>query len=337
MSFWNKSPGPSFRHYIKSIFVKSKEPEFLPSTNNEITTANKWNIRRALPEDVPHIIRFWKDHFRRPLSPVCIYNEVELLRQITTQDYILLVAKGARTNDIYGTIIAQPLGRIKRVGLSHSWSSFDLNWIDMYCVHPTHWHKGLGSALLHAIVAEGAEACIFVKEGGPLKSSIPALRSSFYVYRRVAEECHREIEQWSPMEFITFAQSLPLNNPTSYFIHEEPTDPTNSVVLVYNCFRGRIIAIFNKSHEINYETNESMTWCTGILRTGQILDAENNEAMLKLSAAASRHFNSPWVWMDGKEVNAPPDSPWQIDGTYHLYGFHFDSGVYFNAKPLLIL
>ncbi len=335
MSFWNKSPGPSFKHYIKSIFSRIKEPEFLESVPGP--NQSKWNIRRALDTDIPQIVRFWRDHFRRPLSPMCVYDEADLIAQIHERDFILLVARGPKANDIYGTIMAQPLGKIKRVGVSSSWSPFEVHWIDMYCVHPSQWHKGLGSALLHAIVNEGAEACIFLKEGEPLKNSMPALRSSFYMYRYVAEaeESSTKIQQWSPIQLLTLAQSFPIGIKTPYFIHENAH--TDSVVFAYNGFRGTVVAVFNKGHEVNYETNERIIWCTGILHTGSIMDAENNEAMLQLSAAASRHFNSPWVWMDGKHVRPQPSSPWRTDGTYHLYGFHFDSGIYFNADPILIL
>ncbi len=343
MSFWNKSPGPTFKHYIKSIFSKPKAPEFLEPSVEQRSEPVRWTIRRATTDDIPEIIKFWHTHFRRPLSPVCVYNNEELLEQITTRDFILLVARGPKANNIYGTIMAQPLGRIKRAGVSTSWSNFNVHWIDFYCVNPLYWHQGVGSALLHAIVREGAEACIFLKEGEPLKSSMPSLRSSFYVYRHVSEtEMEAEIEgriiQWNSMQLSTFAQSLPIGIKTNYIIHEASSPTTSTAIFSYNGFRGQIVAVFNKSHEAHFENeNKKLIWCTGLVRTGTLLDAEVNEAMLKLSAAAARHFNSPWVWMDGKHINPPPNSPWRIDGTFHIYAFHFDSGIYFNADPVLTL
>ena len=92
MSFWSKSPGPHFSHYIKSIFSSPSEPRKLVNTSTyELVNNPNYTINRVSQEDIPLIVRFWRDHFRRPNSPVCVVDPDDLLTQ---NDNILLVEIG---------------------------------------------------------------------------------------------------------------------------------------------------------------------------------------------------------------------------------------------------
>jgi hypothetical protein len=335
MSFWNNKPGPTFKHYLKSLFCGPKEPELLGAPVVE-PFAQKWHIRRAAPADVPQICKFWKDHFRRPSSPVTVYDPKLLAEQIANQGFILLVCCMPQGQQIFGTIMSQPLGPIKRLGVSRDWSSFNVRWIDMFCVHYSKWRQGLGSALLNQLYREhaaiGDHACIFMKEGSALP--MPALRSSEYVFRYVMDSSRsqsRDVEEWTPDQFITFAQTLP--GKTNYFIHQRPG--SRSKIFAYNGFNGTIAAVFVLGHEVHYEDRNPIVWCSGIVRSGQLMDAEEIEASKRLSEAASAAFNSPWIWMDGAQLRFGPE--WIKDGPYHIYGFHMDTGIYMKAEPVLIL
>ena len=65
------------------------------------------------------------------------------------------------------------------------------------------------------------------------------------------------------------------------------------------------------------------------------MDAEEMRAATYLSNAAAAAFNSPWIWMDGRQLKMGPE--WIKDGPYHIYAFHMHTGIYMKAEPLLIL
>ena len=90
-----------------------------------------------------------------------------------------------------------------------------------------------------------------------------------------------------------------------------------------------------EGHEVHYEDDNPIIWCSGIVRSGQLMDAEEIDAASKLSEAASIAFNSPWIWMDGRQLKLGIE--WIKDGPYHIYGFHIDTGIYTKAEPVLIL
>ncbi len=331
MSFWSKSPGPHLSHYLKSVFSSSSEPRKLINTS---TYSHNPIISRASPDDLPLIVDFWRDHFRRPNSPVCIYNIDELT---TNNQNILLVAHDS-DNKIIGTILSQPIGQLKRIGMSKSWTSWRARWIDMFCVHHSMWHKGIGSALLTAIHKEheviGEEVCFFMKEGEPL--SMPSLRASRFVYRIVgSEESTNKIEEWSADQFLTFAQTITTKSPC--FIHSFPGNKTK--IFCYRGFRGYIIAAFVDGHEKDFEGINSILWSSGLIKHGELMDSELVEAANQLSAAASKAFNSPYVWMDARHLgkDAIEKGRWSYDGAYHIYAYHMDSGIYFNGDVFLII
>ena len=238
--------------------------------------------------------------------------------------------------------MSQSLGQIKRVGISRNWTSFNVRWIDMFCVHYEFWNKGIGSALLNTLYVEhernGDAACFFMKEGGPLK--MPAIRSSSYAFRVIKNfdslRLSPKIEPWTINNFLNYAQALP--EKTNCFIHNNCGDKTK--IFCYNGFRGRIIAAFVKGHEHDYEGHYPIIWSSGYLKHDALLDSEVNEAAKLLSEAAALSFNSPYIWMDARHVgkNSMANSDlWSYDGSYHMYAYHMDTGIYFNAEPFLIL
>ncbi len=337
MSFWAKSPGPHFSHYIKSVFASPSEPRFLTNTSTyDLTPAKDYTIRRALKEDLPLIVSFWRQHFRRPNSPLCIYDLDELKDQNLNTN-ILLVAK-TPDNTIVGTIMSQPIGQIKRIGISKKWTPWRARWIDMFCVHHSMWRKGIGSALLTAIHKEheeiSEEVCFFMKEGEPL--SMPSLRASRFVFRTVRrDEMTNKVEEWTSDQFLTFAQTIITKS--SCFIHSLAGNKTK--IFCYRGCRGQIIAAFVDGYEKDYEGIKSILWCSGFIKHGQLMDSEVTEAAMQLSATAAYAFDSPYVWMDARHLGKDiiEKGKWLYDGAYHIYAYHMDSGVYFNGDVFLII
>jgi hypothetical protein len=333
MSFWDKSPGPSTKHYIKSLFSAPFEPQLLINTNN---MPGALGIRKALPEDIPALIAFWIKCFRKPHSPISQHDPEDLRSALAEGSIILL--KESEDGTIIGTVMSRRLGQLKRVGISSSWSSFRMRWIDMFCVHHKYWHQGISSQLLHQLYKEheavGDYACYFLKEGSPLK--MPALRSSFYVYRyaKPAAIQTSRTEVWTSQQFITFAESLPPHK-TNTLIHSLATGSPSSLIVHYKGYKGTITAAFHKCPEVC--EGKPIIWCTGVLKVGLLMDVEVDDAMLKLSDVASNHFNSPYIWVDGKHLVDWKKNGWQYDGPFHIYAYHVDTGVYFNGDPFLIL
>lgn len=336
MSFWSKSPGPHLSHYLKSIFTGPSEPKLLINTSKYEPINNPlWTITQATDEDIPLIVEFWRHHFRRPNSPLCIVDPDDIRGQ---NQNILLVAKGSDSK-IIGTIMSQPLGQLKRIGVSKSWTTFRARWIDMFCVHHNMWHKGLGSDLLTAIHKEnaalGQEVCFFMKEGSPL--SMPSLRASTFVYRIVTkDEITSKVEEWTPDQLLTFAQTI--TTKSQCFIHSV-TSGTKSKIFSYNGCRGRIIAAFVAGHERDHYGIKPILWNSGFIKHGELMDSEIAEAATQLSAAAAYAFDSPYVWMDSRHLgkDVAEKGKWSIDGSYHMYAYHMDTGIYFNGDIFLIL
>jgi len=339
MSFWANSPGPHLSHYIKSIFSSTKEPRLLEMCDNiDDQTSSLWTIRSTTNEDITNVVQFWRDHFRRPNSPICKYNPDELRDQILSPNYILLIVVDNETGKIIGSIMSQQIGQIKRVGVSKKWSSFNVRWIDMFCVHPSFWNKGIGSALLNQITVEhkrvGDAACFFMKEEGPLK--MPAIRSSTYVYRIINNPVvQAKIESWTITNFLNYAQTIP--EKTACIIHSNCGSKTK--IFCYNGFRGRIIAAFIAGHEYDLDGVNPIVWNSGFLKHGELLDSEISDAAIALSDTAASEFHSPYIWMDSRHLgrSAIEAGKWSHDGSYHMYAYHMDTSIYFNAEPFLIL
>lgn len=338
MSFWDTSPGPSAKHYIKSIFSAPHTPQLLINPN---AMPGAPGIRKATPADIPALIVFWTKCFRKPHSPIS-QHDPEDLRQALAEGTIILLKESADGN-IIGTVMSRSLGQLKRVGISTSWSSFRIRWIDMFCVHHNYWHQGIGSQLLHQLYKEheaaGDYACYFLKEGSPLK--MPSLRSSFYVYRYAkpsTEVSSRtetgRTEVWTSQQFVTYAESLPPHK-TNTFIHSLATGSPSSLIVHYKGYKGTVTAAFHKCPE--FHEGQPIIWCTGVLKYGDLMDAEVDDAMLKLSDVASHNFNSPYIWVDGKHLVDWKKNGWTYDGPFHLYAYHVDTGIYFNGDPFLIL
>lgn len=343
MGFWKNSPGPHLSHYLKSIFCSNREIKLLEDsgTNREEDSSKQWTIRRAVVSDVPNIIKLWKQHFRRPNSPICLYKPDELEDQLNSDDYIVLIAICGSSNKIIGTIMSHQLGNIKRIGCSAKWSTFRVRWIDMFCVHPEYWNKGIGSGLLSQLDEEhkliGDAACFFMKEGEPLKM-MPSLRSSSYVYRIASSRSHPKVEEWTEDHFLTFVQTI--REKSSCIVHNYwNRDHVKTKIFSYNGFRGRIVAAFVSSSEYDLDEEYPIVWNSGFFKHGDFMDSELNEAAIQLSDAAAAAFNSQYIWMDARHLGrkAIETGNWSYDGSYHMYTYHMDTGIYFNAEPFLIL
>ena len=73
---------------------------------------------------------------------------------------------------------------------------------------------------------------------------------------------------------------------------------------------------------------------TGWIEKGELLEAERDDALMQLSAAAAAILGCYWVWCSS---TVAAKSPWKQDGQYHWYAFHWTPGFYRNIKLWLSL
>ncbi len=334
-SFWSMSPGPHFKHYLKSIFTEPKIIELLPPVINRPQRPD--NIRRIDPGD-PSIIsvtEFWQQHFKgRGSTPITVV-EVEELDSWLRNEYILIAA--FNEGHIIGTAMSAPLGSIHRLGIGST--NFRTRWIDFFCVAPTHRSKGLGSALLNALLDEqkaiGEPASFFLKEGTPL--NIPSFSTSSYVWRKIGEEeaPRHQPEMWTHDQLYTYCRTV--IEPTKFFINSH--SPTHDTVIYAwrNLYNKRIIISISESAQVHPEDELRILWQTGFIAEPGITEEDKAMAAEAISCAAARHFGSHWVWMDARAIGTEEHGIWKADGYYHIYAFHMDTGLYLNAQPTFIL
>jgi hypothetical protein len=201
----------------------------------------------------------------------------------------------------------------------------------MYCVAAEWRQRGVGRSLLFGIYSairlKGRESAVFLKEGGPLR--IPPICTSFYTWRRVkAEETSPCVSIWSKTEFDDWIHIAKPKN-TIY----NSCAATSTLIVAYAAQNAYLVAAFSPAHQLHPDDGLPLIWMTGCAADEPIAPDEKKEAMLQLSTAAARHFNTHWVWADG--FNALPDDHWTRDGLYHIYAFNWNPGVFFNGNHFI--
>lgn len=323
MSFWRSATGPTWWQAAQA-FWSVRPPErlegkdaiqvpFMPEPANQSHSAS--------------ILDFWRQHFKSGTGPRIGYTQQQLENIIADPNYdILIVLIEGR---IVGTVMARSLGYWTRAPALHG--NFSTSWIDMYCVAADWRHRGVGRSLLFGVYdvlrRKGRESAVFLKEGAPLL--MPSICSSFYSWRRVRpEEVARSVDQWTRADFDDWARTAQLKN-TIY-----NSGVSESLIIAYAAQNAWLVAAFTPAHQLHPEDNQPLIWMTGCAADGPIAPNEKKEAMLQLSTAAARHFNTHWIWVDG--FHAPPDERWLRDGLYHIYAFNWNPGVFFNGNPFIV-
>ncbi len=334
-SFWDLSPGPYLKHYLKSLFTEPKVIELLPPVPNRPLKPD--NIRRIDPgENLQPIVDFWYLHFKgRGIVPITDVSKTELEAQLRSE-HILIVAFGPE-EEVIGTVMSAPLGSIHRLGVGPT--NFRTRWIDFFCVKPSHRGRGLGSSLLNALLDEqkaiNEPASFFLKEGAPL--NMPSFSTSTYVWRKVGENemPRHQPEIWTHDQLYTYCRTVV--DKTRFFINSHC--PTNNTVIYAwrNLYNRRIIISISESAQIHPQDRLRILWQTGFISEPGITEEDMAAAAKAISCAAARHFGSHWVWMDSRAIGTEDGPLWKADGYYHIYAFHMDTGIYLNAQPTFIL
>jgi hypothetical protein len=328
MSFWSSAKGPTLWQMAAS-FWKSRPPERLEGGD---IPQLPYIPQAATAAHVQEILAFWRQHFKGGQGPRIGYTAEQLGDIIADPNYDLLIVIVA--DRIVGTIMAWPLGSWTRVGVGSA--DFGTSWIDMFCVDDAWRQRGVGRSLLFGIYAllfhKGREPSVFLKEGLPLR--LPPICSSFYTWRRVApNEPINCVTSWSRADFDDWIRPLHFKNVIYNSSPGHSEAAHQSLIVAYAAQSAWVVAAFTPAHQLHPADNAPLIWMTGCLVDGPVGAAEKKEAMLQLSAAAARHFDTHWVWVDG--FHAPPDDRWTRDGMYHIYAFNWNPGVFLNGNPFI--
>jgi hypothetical protein len=114
----------------------------------------------------------------------------------------------------------------------------------------------------------------------------------------------------------------------------------DSVPLLYKTFRGAVLASFTRTHQQHPEDGEMICYETGWIEKGELLDAEREDALMQLSAAAAAILGCYWVWCSsraGAGTGTGAATAWKKDGQFHWYAFHWTPGFYRNLHLWLSL
>ena len=219
MSFWNQSPGPSWSHYMKSLWNGEQPPSIFRDTFPK--PAFSYSLIQST--DCSSIVWFLRDHYSiYPRSKVSL-TEDSLRNAIVEQGWIGIAIRFRTV--VAGCVFLRPLGYL--MAGTKTIENQKALLVDFFCVNKPLRKTGIGSKLLHACVYEGSQrgynVFFFVKEGLP-HLLCPPLRTSTYIWRPRTVPMPMNLK-----EFVKIVPSLP--HPTDLWTL--PESPSSA--RIYQC------------------------------------------------------------------------------------------------------
>ena len=359
LRFWDVAPKPSIFSYLLSSVVGPHKsvidspptrlvptcPELLKHPQPTPAGISRWNHLK--PSEVSEYGDFLRANFvtravAAPATPtpgpLYVIDIEDTKRDMADGSLRPIIVRDNKTNKIIGCIASVLVGRLRRNG-EQSPTSFNTRIIRDFCVNANYQNTGIGSYLLFAVWEDtrsiGEDAVLFMKEGAPIGRAGPTLLSSSWMYRRMrdTEDVSRvKRVPWSSLQqhLIDFTRGR-----TDTIFNIPGKMPRNSVALLYQGFRGAVLASFTRAQQYHPLDGESICYEAGWLEKGELLDTERQDAALQLSAAAAAILDSYWVWCRRRCGHTEPH--WTPDGQYHWYAFHWTPGFHGNVELWLVL
>jgi hypothetical protein len=180
---------------------------------------------------------------------------------------------------------------------------------------------------------------VFLKEGVPLAAAGTPLRSSSWIYRRVAviAAAPRQVRELSLKDGLELVAIYGLGN--DRFLYNRPPEgcAVATRIFLYEGFRGSAIAAFTPAYQVHPRDSAPIIFQTGWVETGTLLPMERATALRQLSDVAAAVMRAPWVWMDGACAGGTVQPPWRADGPFHWYMYGWTADLYGNAELFLVV
>lgn len=355
-SFWDKAPRP---HFL--TIMKERLATILPAQLGEYLHLPADGFAKLPPAspppaklpagccltiadaDAPLIADFLRSFYKtggtQSAAPISSLTAEQIRAAVLAETRFILLRAPAGT--LLGTISSQPIGHLRRGSIV---SPFPVRYVTNFCVHPQQRRQGAASKLLQAMWADGRsiqeDAMIFLKEGAPLLKAGPAIYSSRWIYRRVADgEAAVAVAAGRVTEVAgTAAVATTVADADASIIVSVPNRPISSRVYIYKGTRGIILAAFSDAHQIHSVDGAPIYYMTGWVEKGQLLQTERLAAARQLSAiaAAKRSVSNSWVWIDEAAIRGV-QAPWKQDGPFHYYAFNWTAPQLYGFARLFLL
>jgi hypothetical protein len=369
-SFWDKVPHPHFLTVMKERLTDLLPDQLKEYLHLHLQTQAQLQFSRLSainppPANLPascacassadadiiadFLRAFYKTGGTQSAAPISSLTAEQIHAASRNGNRFILLK--APTGPLLGTISSQPIGHLRRGQVV---SSFPVRYISNFCVHPQQRRQGAASRLLQAMWADGRsiqeDAMLFLKEGAPLLKAGPAIYSSRWIYRRVADgEVAAEVTRVSEIPVSTGVHAVVstiVHADVSTSVHADasiivnvPNTPIKSRLYKYKGARGSIIAAFSNAHQVHSADGAPIYYMTGWVVDGELLLTERLTAARQLAAAVASAAVAPntWVWIDEALIGAAY-APWKRDGTFHYYAFNWTAPhLYGKSRPFLML
>ncbi len=237
---------------------------------------------------------------------------------------------------ILGVISSLPLGRLRRAGSAPT--NYEVRLIRDFCVAPAARGRGVGNALLQAILADsralGQVCAVFLKEGAPIGRAGPSLYSSTWMYRRYKGRDSSFGASEIPARHVDEILAMfSAENPRVIYNLPPVREATATRVFIYKGFSGAILAAFTPAYQKHPNNNTEIIYQTGWLERGEVFPMERIDAARALSELAARTMGAGWIWMDRAALGKQAlPLLWRPDGPFHWYAYNWTAGYYGNAQ-----
>lgn len=339
MSFWKRSPGPSWWDCIES-FNPCRQPQAgicdlnLAHRERANPIPKGYRIIHLNDKYASFVEVLLKHHFS--LYPSCrIHLSKERIREGFLDDGWIGVGVVTETKKLIGCCISKDLGRMKFSGEILEQGGL----VDYFCVHQDYRGIGLAHILLDELVVETAKqgrlVHLFCKEGFPIWS-LPPVYTGRYIVRSpepagdgkdyfgsMGIATHYDIQNYSHADY------LPLTNFMANLPHKLSGD---SELFVFN-YKGHIVFLcMTDIHHLTVPEGKVIGELSWMLpQTPEVPLAIQRLAVE--TCVDSCKFDI--VLMDSKIPHT--NAKWKRDASYSLYLYNYNPGGFFSIKPFLIL
>ena len=187
MSFWKNSPGPTWSDWFWSNVTCEGIPHVFPIQRTKLPLPVSDNtIRIVREQEIPELCEFLTEHFQVTQKSVCSLNTQDVQNGIDKGWVVVIAQDDAKK--IIGCLMNWPLDICHFRKKAKYSIHYNAGFMNFFCVHPEYRKSGLGSELLHYMIAllsqKGKFIHFFQKELSPLWM-LPYVSHGRYIAREI--------------------------------------------------------------------------------------------------------------------------------------------------------